>query len=176
MFKALSSIGSNKIYLENNLLPLQIFYHYRHEYEQKMTKNEKCILNKLWRKYENMIQQDEYLILKIGKDRYKMFQYENIDDNTKVKIILNSNQVGMYDISEFTSNEFIIVKKKNVFFGVYKPLSIIMCDGMNTTTVGKTVSFDKSKELIDIWMSVEQLRLTVEAFLKSVEMNHVLKM
>ena len=123
-----------------------------------------------------MIQQDEYLILKIGKDRYKMFQYENIDDNTKVKIILNSNQVGMYDISEFTSNEFIIVKKKNVFFGVYKPLSIIMCDGMNTTRVGNTVSFDKSKELIDIWMSVEQLRLTVEAFLKSVEMNHVLKM
>ena len=51
-----------------------------------------------------------------------------------------------------------------------------MCDGMNTTTVGNTVSFDKSKELIDIWMSVEQLRLTVEAFLKSVEMNHVLKM
>jgi len=174
MLSAFSALSNNKLYLENNLLPLQIFYHNRVQMMSKLTETERCVLNRLWNQYEELIEQDTYLMIRVKEDEYRMFKYERINKNT-LKISLDSDQVGIYNFGGLTPNISKTVSDKDVFLGVYKPLSILSCNDLRVIDVGKTIPFDqeKSKALMSIWMKVEQLRLSIETFLESVEISHM---
>lgn len=176
MFSIVQALSSNKLYLENNLLPLQIHYRNRSKILKRLDRTDKCIMRKLWSNYEKLIQSDKFLMLKVGEDSYKMFTYEVANDQ-QYRVFLDDDRVGIYDISEFTENNTITVYKRNAFLGVYKPLSPLVCSEMRVTNVGTTVNYDEDRasSLINIWMDVERLKLSVETFLESLEMEHILK-
>lgn len=176
MFGIVQALTSNKLYLENNLLPLQIHYRNRDKILSKLNRTDKCIMQKLWLDYEKLIESDKFLMLKVGEDSYKMFAYEVANDQ-QYRVSLDDDRVGIYDISEFAGKNTIRVYKRDAFLGVYKPLSPLVCSEMRVTNVGLTVNYDEDRanSLINIWMEVERLKLSVETFLESLEIEHILK-
>lgn len=177
MFGVISALSSNKIYMENNLLPLQVYYSKHESVLSKLKGGERCVLQKLWRKYEDMIEADNFLNLKVGENSYEMFKYKKLDNNT-YRIYLDDQQVGIYDLDELVPKKYITVNKKNVFLGVYPPLVDTICNYMPITKTGVTVSYteDKAASLIKIWLEVERLRLSIEAMYNEIQTEKQLKM
>ena len=172
----LSAFSNNKLYLENNLLPLQIYYSGRKQIMKHLTKEKQCVMQKIWNEYETLLSMDEFVNVRISANEYKMFRYEPFDKD-HIKIILNAGQVGIMDISDFVRKETMQVKKSDVFFGSYKPLSILMCRDLPIINVGRTIGYrnDKIEQLISIWLQIERLKITLTTLLESIEVERILK-
>lgn len=165
LFSAFSSVLTNKHYLETNLLPLQVYYNSRKSIQ--VPKKLRCTLESIWKKYESIIGADRFVNVRVGEDQYKLFEYE---DAKGPDLTLIGDSEEKYDIT--TSQNTYKISKSNVFFGIYKPLSPLICNRLQIVdNIDSNLSYldtDKVTQLYAIWAEVEQLRLSIEAVLREI--------
>lgn len=170
-----SGLFTNKDYFEKNLLPMQIYYHSREDFKKTLSLDQRCKLTLIWKDYEKIIGYNKFATIQTTKGSYETFSYEVVNDES---IVIDIDNTGKYyDISDFQDTTSFSILKKDVFFGIYKPLSPL-CEKkeIHTELYNKSSTIDTVKNIYKTWNKIERLRLAVEALFKQqAVVSHVVK-
>jgi len=169
-----SGLFTNKDYFEKNLLPMQIYYHSKDDFQKTLSNEQRCKLTLIWKDYEKIIGYNKFATIQTAKGTYETFPYEVVNDES---IIIDIDNTGYYDLSDFESDTSFSILKEDVFFGIYKPLSPL-CEKLkiHTKLYQKSSTIDKVKKIWDTWNKIERLRLAIEALFKQqAVVSHVVK-
>ena len=169
------SVLTNKDYLEKNLIPLQIYYTSKDKFQTNaVSKTNKCTINKIWERYEEIIGYNEFVNVKTTANTYETFRFKSINDKW-VKLVV-SDPMSYYNLNDFVPKQTIYkIPRAQLFFGVYKPLSPIICKELKIfpELKNKSTPQDKLKQLYRVWSKIEHLRISIEAIL--MQYNRLLK-
>jgi hypothetical protein len=170
-----TSVLTNKDYLEKNLIPLQIYYASKDKFQTDAVSVEnKCTIKRTWETYEEIIGYNEFVNVKTTANRYETFRFKSISD--KLVQIVVSEPMSYYKLSDFVPKQKVYkIPRAQLFFGVYKPLSPIICTELRIFPELKNLStpVDKVTQLYKIWSRIERLKIIVEAIL--MQYNRLLK-
>tara|TARA_B100000902_G_scaffold397015_1_gene459540 strand:+ start:2714 stop:3232 length:519 start_codon:yes stop_codon:yes gene_type:complete len=156
-FGVLSSYFSQKYYLYQQLIKLQIYHH------QLKKKNNPKIIQDLLKQYEDAIGYEEYACILNKDKKFYIVKYEKTGD--KYLIIGN---VQDYELLDSTSDKFITktVNEENIYKGIFEPLIESYKPEELSIDNGDFVSFLAPQSLIDSYKDLEYIKLKLEAFME----------
>lgn len=156
-FGAITSYFSNKYYLDQQLLKLQIYHH------QLKKKNNPKIIQDLLKQYEDAIGYDKYACILNKDKKFYIVKYEKVDGN--YRIYGNVMDTEIYDS---TSDKLIIeiVNEKHIYKGIFEPLIESYKPEELSIDNGDFVSFLAPQSLIDSYLDLEYIKLKLEAFME----------
>ena len=156
-FGALSSYFSQRYYLDQQLIKLQIYHH------QLKNKNNPKIIQDLLKQYEDAIGYEEYACILNTDEEFYIVKYEKVDGN----YIIYGNVMDT-EILDSTSDDLITktVNEENIYKGYFKPLIESYKPKELSIDNGDFVTYFDHKNFIKSYMDLEYIKLKLEAFME----------